>query len=299
MAKYKAHFPEWRLDSFPGFLGNVTAGRCSNVFNLDGMNCVVDAACASSLVAIKALATSSPLPSTRLPPRSTPHRDIPPGLASPATPVPPPPAPSPHPLASRPPRPPSSPGPLPPSPPSPPSLIRWPQVAIDELLHGDCRTMVAGATCTDCSIGMYMAFSKTPVFSHKQSVTAYDETANGMLIGEGSVMFVLKKLEDALADGDTVHAVIRGCASSSDGKAPGIYAPTISGQVTRETLPLRSLTPPRSLAPPAPTREARHPPAPPPWPPLPDARPPALAANPTRSWRCGARTRRLASTPPP
>ena len=43
-------------------------------------------------------------------------------------------------------------------------------------------------------------------------------------------MFVLKKLEDAVADGDKVHAVIRGCASSSDGKAPGIYAPTIEGQ---------------------------------------------------------------------
>ena len=93
--KYKAHFPEWRLDSFPGFLGNVmgalagsdyclllasaadeslsmsvlhtlyitlhtlrrpcrsAAGRCANVFNLDGMNCVVDAACASSLIAVK------------------------------------------------------------------------------------------------------------------------------------------------------------------------------------------------------------------------------------------------------
>ncbi len=51
--KFKANFPEWRLDSFPGFLGNVTAGRVTNVFNLDGMNCVVDAACASSLVAIK------------------------------------------------------------------------------------------------------------------------------------------------------------------------------------------------------------------------------------------------------
>jgi len=34
-AKYKAHFPEWRLDSFPGYLGNVMAGRCANVFNLD------------------------------------------------------------------------------------------------------------------------------------------------------------------------------------------------------------------------------------------------------------------------
>ena len=53
VAKYKAHFPEWRLDSFPGFLGNVMAGRCANVFNLDGMNCVVDAACASSLIAVK------------------------------------------------------------------------------------------------------------------------------------------------------------------------------------------------------------------------------------------------------
>lgn len=34
--KYKANFPEWRLDSFPGFLGNVTAGRCTNVFNMEG-----------------------------------------------------------------------------------------------------------------------------------------------------------------------------------------------------------------------------------------------------------------------
>ena len=154
--KYKANFPEWRLDSFPGFLGNVTSGRVTNVFNLDGMNCVVDAACASSLIAIK--------------------------------------------------------------------------VAMDEILAGDCETMIAGATCTDCSLGMYMAFSKTPVFSRKQSVTAYDKDTGGMLIGEGSVMFVLKRLSAAEAAGDRIHAVIRACASSSDGKAPGIYAPTISGQ---------------------------------------------------------------------
>ena len=155
--KYKAHFPEWRLDSFPGFLGNVVAGRICNVFNLDGMNCVVDAACASSLIAVK--------------------------------------------------------------------------VAIDELLYGDCDTMIAGATCTDNSIGMYMAFSKTPVFSTKQSCNAYDKTTGGMLIGEGSCMLVLKKLSVAKRDGDTIHALIRGCASSSDGKAPGIYAPTITGQM--------------------------------------------------------------------
>ena len=95
------------------------------------------------------------------------------------------------------------------------------KVAIDELLHGDCRTMIAGATCTDCSVGMFMAFSKTPVFSTNQSVMAYDKDSEGMLIGEGSVMFVLKRLADAEADGDTIHAVIRGVASSSDGAAPG------------------------------------------------------------------------------
>jgi len=154
--KYKANFPEWRLDSFPGMLGNVTAGRCSNTFNMEGMNCVVDAACASSLIAVK--------------------------------------------------------------------------VAIEELLYGDADAMIAGATCTDNAVGMYMSFSKTPVFSTDQSVKAYDESTKGMLIGEGSCMMVLKRYADAVRDGDDIHAVIRACASSSDGKAAGIYTPTISGQ---------------------------------------------------------------------
>ena len=43
-------------------------------------------------------------------------------------------------------------------------------------------------------------------------------------------MLVLKKVSTARRDGDTIHAIIKGCASSSDGKAPGIYAPTITGQ---------------------------------------------------------------------
>jgi len=42
----------WQENSFPGLLGNVTAGRIANRFDLGGTNCVVDAACASSLSAI-------------------------------------------------------------------------------------------------------------------------------------------------------------------------------------------------------------------------------------------------------
>ena len=48
----KAYIP-WEENSFPGMLGNVIAGRVANRLNLGGTNCVLDAACASSLTAIK------------------------------------------------------------------------------------------------------------------------------------------------------------------------------------------------------------------------------------------------------
>ena len=51
--KYKANYVPWEENSFPGLLGNVIAGRIANRFDLGGMNSVVDAACASSLSAIK------------------------------------------------------------------------------------------------------------------------------------------------------------------------------------------------------------------------------------------------------
>ncbi|MFN2308574.1 MAG: beta-ketoacyl synthase N-terminal-like domain-containing protein, partial [Gammaproteobacteria bacterium] len=51
--KFKKAYVGWEENSFPGMLGNVIAGRIANRFNLGGTNCVVDAACAGSLAAIK------------------------------------------------------------------------------------------------------------------------------------------------------------------------------------------------------------------------------------------------------
>ncbi|MHC8441853.1 MAG: beta-ketoacyl synthase N-terminal-like domain-containing protein, partial [Candidatus Eutrophobiaceae bacterium] len=45
-------YTSWQENSFPGLLGNVVAGRIANRFDLGGSNCVVDAACASSLAAL-------------------------------------------------------------------------------------------------------------------------------------------------------------------------------------------------------------------------------------------------------
>ncbi|AGH81296.1 polyunsaturated fatty acid synthase PfaA [Psychromonas sp. CNPT3] len=53
LSKFKKAYIPWQENSFPGMLGNVIAGRIANRFDFGGMNCVVDAACAGSLAAIK------------------------------------------------------------------------------------------------------------------------------------------------------------------------------------------------------------------------------------------------------
>ncbi|WP_447069712.1 SDR family NAD(P)-dependent oxidoreductase [Shewanella algae] len=51
--KFQDQYIHWEENSFPGSLGNVIAGRIANRFDLGGMNCVVDAACAGSLAAMR------------------------------------------------------------------------------------------------------------------------------------------------------------------------------------------------------------------------------------------------------
>jgi acyl transferase domain-containing protein/NAD(P)H-dependent flavin oxidoreductase YrpB (nitropropane dioxygenase family)/NAD(P)-dependent dehydrogenase (short-subunit alcohol dehydrogenase family) len=52
LKRLEGFLPEWTEDSFPGILMNVAAGRIANRFDLGGLNCTVDAACASSLAAV-------------------------------------------------------------------------------------------------------------------------------------------------------------------------------------------------------------------------------------------------------
>src|SRR5690606_27474700 len=52
VARIAESYVPWQENSFPGLLGNVVAGRIANRLDLHGTNCVVDAACASSLAAV-------------------------------------------------------------------------------------------------------------------------------------------------------------------------------------------------------------------------------------------------------
>jgi acyl transferase domain-containing protein len=154
--KIKLAYPRWEENSFPGSIGNVVAGRIANRFNLGGTNCVVDAACGSSLAAIR--------------------------------------------------------------------------MATDELIEGRADMMITGGVDLDNSIGAYLCFSKTPAFSKGEHVRTFDQETDGMMVGEGLGMVMLKRLEDAERDGDRIYAVIKGIGTSSDGRYKSIYAPRPYGQ---------------------------------------------------------------------
>src|SRR5213080_3778583 len=69
------------------------------------------------------------------------------------------------------------------------------------------------------------------VVSPDGHVRAFDAKANGTVFGSGGGILVLKRLADALADGDTIHAVIKGSAVNNDGSAKAGYtAPSVDSQ---------------------------------------------------------------------
>ncbi|MFH0958610.1 MAG: beta-ketoacyl synthase N-terminal-like domain-containing protein, partial [Pseudomonadota bacterium] len=147
--------PEITEDSLPGELANVISGRVANVFNLEGPNFTVDAACASSMAAIMNAVSG---------------------------------------LRSR---------------------------AMDYAIAGGVdASMQPSSFVKFCKIGALSADGSRP----------FDESANGFVMGEGAGIILMRRLSDAVANGDRVYAVVLDVGSSSDGRGKGITAPNPAGQ---------------------------------------------------------------------
>jgi acyl transferase domain-containing protein/acyl carrier protein len=104
-------------------------------------------------------------------------------------------------------------------------------VAGDALLSRQCDMALAGGICVRApqTVGYY--YEPGGIFSPDGHCRVFDERAQGVVFGNGVGVVVLKRLEDALADGDPIDAVVRGWSVNNDGSSKVSYtAPGLSGQ---------------------------------------------------------------------
>jgi acyl transferase domain-containing protein/NAD(P)H-dependent flavin oxidoreductase YrpB (nitropropane dioxygenase family)/NAD(P)-dependent dehydrogenase (short-subunit alcohol dehydrogenase family) len=103
--------------------------------------------------------------------------------------------------------------------------------AVAELQNRNSDVVIAGGADTVQGPFGFMCFSQTQALSPTGQCRTFDETSDGIVISEGIVMLVLKRLEDAERDGDRIYSVIKGIGGGSDGKAKGLSAPLPEGQL--------------------------------------------------------------------
>jgi acyl transferase domain-containing protein len=140
----------------PGLVSNVAVGRIANRLDLQGPSFMVDAACASSLIAV--------------------------------------------------------------------------ELAMKELWSGGCEMMLAGGVQGSMPALVYMLFTQIGALT-RTSVFPFGSNAEGTALSEGAGFLVLKRLPDAVRDGDRIYAIIKGVGVASDGRAQGLLTPRVEGEV--------------------------------------------------------------------
>jgi acyl transferase domain-containing protein len=99
------------------------------------------------------------------------------------------------------------------------------------LAAGECDVALAGAVNLVLSPRSVQDIGCTGAYSPDGRCRPFDARANGFVRGEGAAVLVLKRLDDALRDGDRVHAVVEASGTNQDGRSPGFTAPSGAAQV--------------------------------------------------------------------
>ncbi|MEZ4591560.1 MAG: SDR family NAD(P)-dependent oxidoreductase [Chloroflexota bacterium] len=103
------------------------------------------------------------------------------------------------------------------------------EAAVEMLTEHKVDAVIAGGVDRNMGIGSFVKFCKIGALS-ATGTRPFGDGADGFVMGEGTGLFLLKRLADAERDGDTIYAVIRGVGGASDGKGKGITAPNPVGQ---------------------------------------------------------------------
>ncbi|EAZ91778.1 type I polyketide synthase [Crocosphaera chwakensis] len=111
-------------------------------------------------------------------------------------------------------------------------------LACQSLKQQESDLAIAGAVNLIITPEQTVAFSKTRMMAPDGRCKTFDSSANGYVRSEGCGIVVLKRLEDAMQDGDRIHGIIRGTAINQDGLSQGLTAPNglAQQQVIRQAL---------------------------------------------------------------
>jgi len=119
-------------------------------------------------------------------------------------------------------------------------------MACQSLLNGECDMALAGGIAVGVPQNAGYLYQEDMIWSNDGHCRAFDAQASGTVFGNGGGIVVLKLLEAAIADGDCIHAVIKGSAINNDGAHKiGYTAPSIEGQaaVISEALAIAQIDP--------------------------------------------------------
>ncbi len=109
------------------------------------------------------------------------------------------------------------------------------ELAAAELRAGRADAMICGGVCRPDALYIQMGFSQLRALSARGKAGPFDHHADGLVAGEGAGMFVLKRLGDALRDGDHIYGVVAGVGLSNDNQGD-LLAPSTEGQLRAMSL---------------------------------------------------------------
>ncbi|MCM2503049.1 SDR family NAD(P)-dependent oxidoreductase [Aureimonas altamirensis] len=103
--------------------------------------------------------------------------------------------------------------------------------ACQSLMSGECDMALAGGVTIELPHRRGYTFQDGEILSPDGHCRAFDHRAAGTVFGSGVAIVALRRLSDAIADGDVIHAVIKASAINNDGGTKaGYLAPSVSGQ---------------------------------------------------------------------
>lgn len=114
--------------------------------------------------------------------------------------------------------------------------------AVDALKNYETDMAVTGGIESNLRPDSFVLFSKVGALSEKRCLP-FDEQTDGLSQGEGAVIFVLQRMEDALRDGNTIYGIIRSVGSASDGNSSSLFSPSIEGQLLSYDRAYQSIDP--------------------------------------------------------